>query len=150
MQNLNKNSGCGIAAGNIALFILPIDELASISIINITTRQAIPMTGKTFGKVEAANIATSATFDSGAYNHEISCTLHGHKHQHDSTLDDMTRRRWIAKVVDSNGAVWIHGSKEEPLSFSWAHISDAKPSEEHAYKLTFSAHTTEPPYATTL
>ena len=90
------------------------------------------------------------TENGGAYTHETTCRLTGTKRKYDRLLDDMTRRRWIVKIVDNTDTVWLSGSLEEPLRFSFRHTGQAKADGEHLYTLTFSREMTEPLCATTL
>lgn len=150
MQNLERNGNCHVMAGNKRILIADVEDVQSVELTNFMTKTVIMRTGRAFAEIRAESIQTEVDGTGGAYSHETTCRLVGAKHKYDRLLDDMTRRRWIVKIVDNTDTVWLSGSLEEPLRFSFRHTGQAKADGEHLYTLTFSREMTEPLCATTL
>ncbi|MBQ4441608.1 MAG: hypothetical protein II899_05845 [Bacteroidales bacterium] len=150
MENLTKNGGCHVMAGNKRLLIADISEVQSIDFTDFNSKTVTMRSGCGFAEIFGQSIRTEVTENGGAFTHETTCRLTGTKQKYDRLLADMVRGGWIAKIVDNTDTVWLSGSKEEPLHFSFRHIGAAEASGEHLYELTFHRDMTEPLCATTL
>lgn len=150
MENLEKNGSCHVMAGNKRILIADVSDVQNIELTDFNTKSVTLRNGCAFAEIKADSIRTEVNENGGAYSHETECRLAGAKNKYDRLLDDMTRRRWIVKIVDNTDTVWLSGSLEEPLRFSFRHTGQAKADGEHLYTLTFSREMTEPLCATTL
>ena len=150
MENLEKNGSCQVMAGNKRILIADVSDVQNIELTDFATKTVTLRNGRAFAEIKADSIRTEVNENGGAYSHETECRLAGVKNKYDRLLDDMTRRRWIVKIVDNTDTVWLSGSLEEPLRFSFRHTGQAKADGEHIYTLTFSREMTEPLCATTL
>ena len=150
MENIEKNGSCHVMAGNKRILIADVEEVQRIELTDFMTKTVTMRQGFGFAEIKAESIQTSVTEDGGAYSHETTCRLAGTKRKHDRLFADMTRRRWIVKVVDNTDTAWLSGSVEEPLRFTFRHIGQAKADGEHLYELAFRRDMTEPLCATTL
>ena len=150
MENLEKNGSCHVMAGNKRILIADVEEVQSIELTDFMTKNVTMRQGFSFAEIKAESIQTIVTEDGGAYSHETTCRLAGAKRKYDRLLADMTRGRWLAKIVDNTDTAWLSGSVEEPLRFTFRHIGQARADGEHLYELAFRRDMTEPLCATTL
>ena len=150
MENLMKNGPCHVMAGNKRLLIADTNEVQRIELTDFATKTVTMKTGCGFAEISAKSIQVEVTEDGGAYSHGITCRLAGTKRKYDRLLADMTRGRWLAKIVDNTDTAWLSGSLDEPLRFTFRHIGQAKADGEHLYELAFRRDMTEPLCATTL
>ena len=150
MENLEKNGSCHVMAGNKRILIADVEEVQSVELTDFMTKTVTMKQGFSFAEIKAESIQTSVNEDGGAYSHETTCRLAGAKRKYDRLLADMTRGRWLAKIVDNTDTAWLSGSLDEPLRFTFRHIGQAKADGEHLYELAFRRDMTEPLCATTL
>lgn len=150
MENIKKNSQTGNMAGNKFIYLASTDEIERIDLMNFNTKKVIMKEGYGFGQIEADLIDFSSPCQDGKYSHEVVCQLTAMLGKYDSMFDEMTRQRFIVKVVDNNNTVWLFGSLDYPLIFEYRHLGKAKASHEHLYELTFRRESTIPIYTTTL
>jgi len=137
-------------AGNKRILIADADEVQHIELTDFATKAVTMKQGCAFAEINAESIRTEVTGSGGAYSHETVCRLVGTKRKYDRLLADMSRGRWIVKVVDNTDTAWLSGSKEEPLRLTFRHIGSAGADGEHLYEVTFSREMTEPLCATAL
>ena len=150
MENLVKNGNCNVMAGFKRILIADVAEVQSIDLVDFNTKQVTMRSGLAFAEIQAESIQTEVTEEDGGFSHETKCRLFGVKNRYDRLFADMARRRWIVKTVDNTGLVWLSGSMEEPLRFSFSHIGQARADGEHLYELRFHRRMTEPLCATSL
>ena len=150
MENLHKNGGCHVMAGNKRLLIADISEVQSIDFTDFNSKTVTLRHGCSFAEIFAKSIRTEVTENGGAYTHETTCRLTGTKRKYDRLLADMAKGRWIAKIVDNTDTIWLSGSIEEPLRLSFRHLGAAEASGEHLYEIKLERDMTEPLCATSL
>ena len=150
MQNLERNGNCHVMAGNKRILIADVEDVQSVELTDFMTKTVIMRTGRAFAEIRAESIQTEVTEEDGGFSHETKCRLFGVKNRYDRLFADMARRRWIVKTVDNTGLVWLSGSMEEPLRFSFSHIGQARADGEHLYELRFHRRMSEPLCATSL
>ena len=150
MENLERNGGCHVMAGNKRILIADIDDVQNVELTDFNTKSVTMKPGRAFAEIKAKSIRTEVTEDGGAYIHETVCLLAGAKRKYDRLLADMARGGWLLKIVDNTDTVWLSGSLEEPLHFSFRHTGQAEASGQHLYELTFRREMTEPLCATSL
>jgi len=144
MDDLLKNSSCQLMAGNKKIFIVDTDEVQGIDLINFRTKRIVLKPGFRFAQIQADSIEADVELTDGGFSHEIDCVFFGVKNKYDRLFADMTRRRWIVKFVDNSNDIWLSGTKDEPLRFSFRHIGNPKPDGTHHYELSFSRVMSEP------
>lgn len=144
MDDLTKNGSCQLMAGNKKIFIVDVEEVQSIDFVNLTTKRVVLKPGFRFAQIQADSIESDVEISDGCFSHQIDCVFFGVKNKYDRLFSDMARRRWIVKIVDNSNGIWLSGTKEEPLRFSFRHVSQPKPDGTHHYELSFSRLMTEP------
>lgn len=83
--------------------------------------------------------ASSVSEEGHAYRQTAELTYHGQQGEVQRTLDEMTRCRFLLKVIDTVGTEWLMGSMDCPLRFSFESNNDGEPGGTTAYTLRFTA-----------
>lgn len=150
MENLEVNSAkCKNAAGFAGIWLTDVSEVQSITINNEQKRTVVFATGGSWGTVERAkNINKTDIQEDGVRNVDISCDYFGVPDYADPKLMDMTKRRYIVKLKDRNGKMWLYGNREEPMRFAYDKITDPDASGACKYVLTFYRRLSIPEYET--
>ena len=143
MQNITKNVDCQNMTGYKSLYIIPIDEIESITPVNNTTKTVKPTPTGCWAKVEAYNIKVGMNYKNDFYQNEISCDFRTNENQ-DALFNAMTKNRFVCKLTDNNGKTHLYGTKTEPLRFEFDFVGNPDPSQAKEYKLSFYGNTTAP------
>ena len=90
-----------------------------------------------FGTIDAKQVYMSDNSHDGVHDMEITCSFYGTPEQVDDRLNELTFGRYLVRLRDRNGRLWLAGDKIEPLHFEYAHIGDAGHDGAHEYQLRF-------------
>ncbi len=149
MENLERNkSKCRNTPGFYKIWAAEVDEVESVDTISQSQRSVSFAAGKGFGEIDAKNISLSDVYANGAYQLEINCDFFGIPDMVESRLRGMASNRFIVKVQDHNGQLWLAGSKDEPLRFEFTRTEDADVAGAKKYEFRFLRTGTEPLFAT--
>ena len=138
-KTLDKNPICSAMAGIISVQYADIKNVEnyipySDGIIVSLKR------GHAWSIIETDGITASCRHEGGgAYRHEVGMVYHGHQAENDRALMEMTGHRFLLRITDNNGTMWLYGTKECPLHMSYEYTNDGEADGETAYRLTFSA-----------
>ncbi len=142
MENLERKSAkCQNRVGFSQIEFTSAGEVASIScrysptanvIRSVTFRPA-----GCFGKIDAEKVYLSDNMHDGVHEVEITCSFYGSHDQVDARLHELTFGRYLVRLRDRNGSLWLCGDKEEPLHFEYTHVGDTGPDGTHEYQLRF-------------
>lgn len=146
MEDIQKNdSTCQNTPGFTGLWLAYDSEVASAALTAPGTRTVTFETGGAWGRVPATQIQLNAPYNDGAYALEISGILHATRSSGvESRLEAMCRRKFVAKLRDRNGDLWLAGMPDEPLNFEYEHVGDAAADGQRAYRLRLFRGTTYP------
>ena len=86
MENLERNGGCHVMAGNKRILIADIDDVQNVELTDFNTKSVTMKPGRAFAEIKAKSIRTEVTEDGGAYTHETVCLLAGAKRKYDRLL----------------------------------------------------------------
>ena len=149
MENLERNkSKCRNTPGYLKIWAASVDEVDSVDTITQNQRSVSFAAGKAFGEIYAKNILLSDVYADGAYQLEINCDFFGIPDVVESRLWYMSFHRFIVKLQDRNGQLWLAGSKDEPLRFEFTRTEDADVTGAKKYEFRFFRTGTEPLFAT--
>lgn len=142
MENLErKTAKCKNRVGFSQIEFTSAYEVASIACRYSPTanviRSIIFHPAGSFGKIEAKKIYLTENMHDGIHDVEITCSFYGSHDQVDDRLHELTFGRYLVRLKDRNGRLWLAGDKNEPLHFEYAHIGDAGPDGAHEYQLRF-------------
>lgn len=146
MEDLVKNNAnCKNMPGYVGLHLVYDDEVESTPFVDTDTRFVNLVIGKTWGNVPAREISLVSQYQGGAYSLEINGILHATRISvMELRLQEMTQKKFLARLVDRNGDKWIAGMKDEPLNFEYEHIGDSDPTGTRAYRIRLFRSTTYP------
>ena len=153
MENLERKSAkCKNRVGFSGIEFTSVSEVASIdcrysSTANVVRAVTFHPAG-CFGRIDAKQVYMSDNAHDGVHDVEITCTFYGTPEQVDARLHELTFGRYLVRLRDRNGRLWLAGDKNEPLHFEYAHIGDAGPDGAHEYQLRFFGTLTIPLSAT--
>lgn len=146
MEDIQKNdSVCPNIPGFTGLWLAYNSEVAAASLTAPGTRAVTFAPDGGWGRVPATQIQLNAPFNGGAYALEISGILHATRSSGvEARLEAMCRRRFVARLRDRNGGLWLAGMPDEPLNFEYEHVGDASADGQRAYRLRLFRSTTYP------
>ena len=148
MEDLSKNSAnCGNMTGWTGIWFTPVSEVQSLGIVDEKIRSVTFASGGRFARIDAKNIYLSDTNADGSRQLTITCSYRATPNQVDYRLSDMMANRYLLKLRDRNGKLWLAGTLREPLHFSYDHIGETEASGVHEYRLSFFRNLTTPLYA---
>lgn len=90
-----------------------------------------------FGRIDAKQVYMSDNAHDGVHDVEVTCSFYGTPEQVDARLHELTFGRYLVRLKDKNGRLWLVGDNNEPLHFEYAHIGDAAADGAHEYQLRF-------------
>lgn len=148
MEDLKKNSAeCGNMTGWTGIWIVPVTDVLGVYIRDERSRSVSLYSGGRFARIECTNIYLSDTAKDGARQLNITCSYRATPAQADYRLNDMMANRYLLKLRDRNGKLWLAGTQREPLRFGYEHVGESDGSGLHEYRLSFFRNLTTPLYA---
>lgn len=153
MENLERKSAkCKNRVGFSEIEFTSVSEVAAVDCRYSSTATVIRSVSfhpaGCFGKIEAKKVYLTDNAHDGVHDVEITCTFYGTPEQVDARLHELTFGRYLVRLRDKNGRLWLAGDKIEPLHFEYAHIGDAGHDGAHEYQLRFFGQLTIPLTAT--
>jgi hypothetical protein len=143
MENIEAAAGCINMGGFKAVYLTTIEEIKSINKVDAQKRTITFENGGAFGKIDLYDITVNSEPAGDAWTHTINGKMRTSSSMHD-VLHILTRKRFVAMVIDNNGSTHLIGSKDEPLRFSFAVEGPADPEGDKHYNITIVGSTTEP------
>lgn len=143
MEDITVVNNCNNMGGFKAVYISPITEVKSISTLDSNKRSVVFETSGSFGQIEMHDISFNSTPEGDAWNHVITGKIRT-SDTLDATLQELSRKRFIAKVVGNNGKSYLVGTKEDPLRFIYTSEGPAGSDDDKNYNITIAGITTEP------
>lgn len=143
METIIGSSSCQNIGGYKAVYIADIETIKSINRVDDSKSAIVFNTGQDFIKIEMFDISLNSEPNGDAWNH----TINGFIRTADSlysTLNRLSKKRYIAKVVDNNNIAHLFGSIEEPLRFSFVNAGPPDSFDDKNYGITISGTTSEP------
>lgn len=148
MEDLKKNSAeCGNMTGWTGLWFVPVTDVLGVYIHDEKSRSVSLYSGGRFARIECTNIYLSDTAQDGARQLSVTCSYRATPAQADYRLNDMMANRFLLKLRDRNGKLWLAGTQREPLRFGYEHVGESDGSGLHEYRLNFFRNLTTPLYA---
>ncbi len=135
-------------AGYSRLWIAHVDEVQAVIIIDEKTRQAVFESLMDWAEIEADRIEFSNNYTDRRFEQTISGNFPGTNAGVETLLKKMCAGRYIVRMKDRAGQLWILGDKEQPLRFEYEHFGGATGADEHTYRIRFVRASTQPPYLT--
>ncbi len=138
MENLEQTTGsCAPMSGFARLWFTAIGEVAAVAYTSLTTRAVSLTASGSWGAITAKKIQLTDNESDGVRSIEITCSYRGVAGQTDTRLSALEKGRYLVKLKDRNGKLWLAGDKETPLHFSYDHTADADAAGLHEYQLRF-------------
>ncbi len=147
MEDLTrKSAGCGNMTGYAGLWIANDYEVEDVEEREPGCRKVVFKSSGGWGRVDAKNIYMSDTPADGARQLEVTCQFRCTPDQVDYYLDALSMHRFLLKLKDRNGNLWLAGDKEQPLHFEYSHVGETGGGGVHEYQLRFFRQTNLPLY----
>jgi len=129
------------------IWFTPVSEVQSLDIVDEKSRSVTFASGGRFARIDAKNIYLSDTNADGSRQLNVTCSYRATPAQADYRLNDMLANRYLLKLRDRNGKLWLAGTQREPLRFGYEHVGESDGSGLHEYRLSFFRNLTTPLYA---
>lgn len=149
MENLERNiSKCSNMPGFKKIWAATTDEVHIIEPVTSTLRTVSFKDGAGYGLIDAKKISLSNVYTDGVYSLDINCEFWGIPDMVEERLRCMAAARYIVRVQDRNGVMWLAGSTETPLRFDFTRTEDSDAFGAKKYDFRFFNNSNYPLYTT--
>jgi len=142
METIIGSVSCQNIGGYKAVYIADIETVKSINMVDDSKSAIVLNSGQDFTKIEMFDISLNSEPNGDAWNHTIAGLIRT-ADSLNAILNRLSKKRYIAKVIDNNNIAHLFGSIEEPLRFSFIHAGPPDPFDDKNYGITISGTTSE-------
>jgi len=126
-------------AGNLALFLIPVQNIATLIDQTITVTD-VEMVLQVICSRETINHLSTATKTAAGskYTHKVTASAYGWSNANDMLLDQFMKYKLFVIIRDSEGNYLSIGSRDLGLTLTWEYDSGADASAKKGYSITLA------------